>query len=234
MLDVSLLLSIFEDSIELKKFLEDKVIPGKKTKKEKEKTEKPIGMFSWTKEMYEELIGGKDVLDSYKNNNKIPKKSKIKNGGWITFEDICNKFNKLIIIQNTKLCYKENLYVDNVWNYYKTDEFHPSEDNAIFLFVKTPIEDISNDDIGDMNNNKNEQNNKKKQINKKKDKNNIKKKPTMLSSGTKNDENTDSNMNKDMKRHDTLSSFGLRMESSNNNLNNIDTNKSESENNREI
>ena len=153
------------------KNLEDKVIPGKKTKKEKEKTEKPIGMFSWTKEMYEELIGGKDVLDSYKNNNKIPKKSKIKDGGWITFEDICNKFNKLIIIQNTKLCYKENLYVDNVWNYYKTDEFHPSEDNAIFLFVKTPIEDISSDDIGDMNNNKNEQNNKKKQINKKKDKN---------------------------------------------------------------
>ena len=64
-----------------------------------------------------------------------------------------------------------------------------------------------------------------------KEENNIKKKPTMLSSGTKNDENIDSNMNKDMKRHDTLSSFGLRMESSNNNLNNIDTNKSESENN---
>ena len=46
-----------------------------------------------------------------------------------------------------------------------------------------------------------------------KEENNIKKKPTMLSIGTKNDENIDSNMNKDMKRHDTFSSFGLRMHS---------------------
>ena len=95
--------------------------------------------------MYEEFIGGKEVLDLYKNAAKIPKKSKINDGGWITFDDICNKFNKLIIIQNTKLCYRENLYVDNEWNYYKTDEFHPSEDNTIFLLVKTPLDDIAND-----------------------------------------------------------------------------------------
>ena len=126
-------------------------------------------MFTWTREMYEELIGGKEVLELYKNNPKNPKKSKLNTGGWVTFENICSKFNKLIIIQNTKLCYKENLYVDNEWRNYKTDEFHPSEDNAIFLFVKTPIEDISNDELAE-GNNKNDIKNMKKQI-KKKDKN---------------------------------------------------------------
>ena len=154
---------------DLKK-LEDKVIPGKKNndKKKETKKEKPLGMFTWTREMYEELIGGKEVLELYKNIPKIPKRSKNNTGGWITFEDICSKFNKLIIIQNTKLCYKDNLFVDNEWHNYKTDEFHPSEDNAIFLFVKTPIEDISNDEFGEGN--KNDIKNMKKQ-NKKKDKN---------------------------------------------------------------
>ena len=119
--------------------------------------------------MYEELVGGKEALDLYETNKKIPRKSKFDDGGWIKFEDICNKFNKLIIIQNTKLCYKENLYVDNVWHNYKTDEYHPSEDNMIFLFVKALVEGIQNDDFDD-NINKNEANNKKKQI-KKKEKN---------------------------------------------------------------
>ena len=151
------------------KQLEDKVIPGKKSKKKEKAKDKPLGMFTWTKEMYEEFIGGKEALEMYKNVPKIPKKSKIKNGGWITFEDVCNKFNKLIIIQNTKLCYKESLYVDNEWHNYKTDEFHPSEDNTIFLFVKTPFDDISNDETEEKNN-KNDIKNMKKQI-KKKDKN---------------------------------------------------------------
>ena len=153
---------------ELKK-LEDNITGKKKKKENKEDKDKPLGMFTWTREMYEELIGGKEVLELYKNNPKIPKKTKIAGGGWIRFEDICNKFNKLIIIQNTKLCYKENLYVDNVWHNYKTDEYHPSEDNTIFLFVKTPVEDILNDELGEINNNKNDLN--KKKINKKKDKN---------------------------------------------------------------
>ena len=144
--------------------IEEKIIPGK-TKKKEEKKEKPLGMFTWTRDMYEDLIGGKDALEAYKNTSKIPKKSKIAGGGWITFEDICKKFNKLIIIQNTKFCYKESLYVDNEWHYYKTDEFHPSEDNAIFLFVKTPIEDISNDDVGEGNTK--DIKNMKKQLNKK-------------------------------------------------------------------
>ena len=153
--------------MDLKK-LEDKVIPGKKKKKEVNKN-KPLGMFTWTKDMYEELIGGKEALEVYKNAPKIPKKSRLNSGGWITFDDMCNKFNKLIIIQNTKLCYKESLYVDNEWHNYKTDEFHPSEDNAIFLFVKTPFDDISNDEINE-GNNKVDIKNMKKQI-KKKEKN---------------------------------------------------------------
>ena len=151
---------------DLKK-LEEKVIPGKKNQKKEEK-DKPIGLFTWTQGMYEEFIGGKEALDLYKNTPKIPKKSKINEGGWITFDNICNIFNKLIIVQNTKLCYKENVYVDNEWNYYKTDEFHPSEDNIIFLLVKSSIDDIE-DDIATDGNNKNEIKNLKKQ-NKKKDK----------------------------------------------------------------
>ena len=126
------------------KNLEDKVI-SYKGKKENRK-DKPIGLFTWTREMYEELIGGNDVLNLYKGNEKVPKKSKIENGGWVAFEEVCKRFNKLIIVQNTKFCYKENLYVDNTWNNYKTDEFHPSEDNAVFLLVKTPIEEFSSGD----------------------------------------------------------------------------------------
>jgi hypothetical protein len=148
------------------KILEDKIIPKKTNDKEK-KRDKPYGLFSWTKEMYEDLIGGKEVLNAYQGNPKIPKKSKIEDGGWMTFEEVCQRFNKLIIIQNTKYCYKENLYVDNTWNNYKIDEFHPSEDNAIFLLVKTPIEEILVDDANDAN-----KNDKKKQPKKKdKDKN---------------------------------------------------------------
>lgn len=129
------------------KNLEDKVII-KKLKKEN-KIDKPVGLFSWTREMYEELIGGKDALNLYQTSTKIPKKSKIEDEGWMAFEEVCNRFNKLIIIQNTKFCYKENIYVDNTWNNYKTDEFHPSEDNIIFLLVKTPIEELysGDDDI---------------------------------------------------------------------------------------
>ncbi len=152
---------------DLKK-IEDKAIPGKKKTKESNK-DKPLGMFTWTKDMYEELIGGKDALEIYKTNNKIPKKSKIEGGGWITFEDICERFNKLIIVQNTKLCYKENLYVDNIWYNYKTDEFHPSDDNIIFLFVKTPIEDISGEYAAEGNNKKDA--NKRMSVMKRKDKN---------------------------------------------------------------
>ena len=151
------------------KILEDKVIPGKKSKKKETNKDKPLGLFTWTKEMYEDLIGGNLALELYKNVPKIPKKSKVNIGGWSTFDDICNKFNKLIIIQNTKFCYRESLYVDNEWHNYKTDEFHPSEDNVIFLFVKTPFDDISNDEIEEKNN-KNDIKNMKKQI-KKKDKN---------------------------------------------------------------
>ena len=155
---------------ELKKLEENVNSTKNKNKKENtKKKNKPIGIFAWTKEMYEELVGGKEALDLYETNKKIPRKSKFDDGGWIKFEDICNKFNKLIIIQNTKLCYKENLYVDNVWHNYKTDEYHPSEDNMIFLFVKALVEGIQNDDFDD-NINKNEANNKKKQI-KKKEKN---------------------------------------------------------------
>ena len=127
------------------KNLEDKIVIPYKTKNENKKN-KAIGLFSWTREMYEELIGGNEALNMYKNNVKIPKKSKIENGGWVTYEEICKRFNKLIIIMNTKLCYKENLYVDNTWNNYKTDEFHPSEDNAVFLLVKTSIEELSSGD----------------------------------------------------------------------------------------
>ena len=123
------------------KSLETKVIPNK-DKKEKNK-DKPVGLFSWTREMYEELIGGDEVLNLYKAPEKIPKKSKIEDGGWMAFEEVCKRFNKLIIIQNTKYCYKENLFVDNTWNNYKTDEFHPSEDNEIFLLVKLPIDEFS-------------------------------------------------------------------------------------------
>ena len=149
------------------KYLEDKVITAK-TKKDIKK-DKPIGLFSWTKEMYEELIGGNEVLNMYKGNSKIPKKSKIEGGKWITFEEVCKNFNKLIIIQNTKLCYKENLYVDNTWNNYTIDEFHPSEDNAIFLLVKNPIDEFN---LVDDSNDKNNTNIKKKLIKKKeKDKN---------------------------------------------------------------
>ena len=142
---------------------------NKDKKQDKKKQDRPIGTFTWTKEMYEELVGGQTALELYETNKKIPRKSKFDDGEWIKFEDICNRFNKLIIIQNTKLCYRENLYVDNAWHNYKTDEYHPSEDNAIFLFVKALIGDIQNDDI-DENLNKNDANNKKKQI-KKKDKN---------------------------------------------------------------
>ena len=113
--------------------MEDKIIPNK-TKNEKDKN-KPIGLFSWTREMYEELIGGKEALSIYLTNSKVPKRSKIQDGGWVTFEDVCKRFNKLLIVQNTKFCYKENLYVDNTWSNYKIDEFHPSEDNNIFLLV---------------------------------------------------------------------------------------------------
>ena len=144
------------------KNLEDKVIP-EKTKKDNKK-EKPIGLFSWTKEMYEELIGGNEVLNIYKTNSKIPKKSKLEDGGWITFEEVCKTFNKLIIIQNTKSSYKENLYVNNTWNNYTVDEFHPSEDNAVFLLVKTPIDEFSS---GEDLNDKNNANGKKKLIKKK-------------------------------------------------------------------
>ena len=126
------------------KSLETKVIPNK-DKKEKNKN-KPVGLFSWTREMYEELIGGDEVLNLYKAPEKIPKKSKIEDGGWMAFEEVCKRFNKLIIIQNTKYCYKENLFVDNTWNNYKTDEFHPSEDNEIFLLVKLPIDEFSSGD----------------------------------------------------------------------------------------
>ena len=158
-----------EEQKKLKKLktLEDKVIP-KKRKKEKINNDKPVGLFSWTREMYEELIGGKEVLNMYKTNVKIPKKSKIEGGGWMAFEDVCKRFNKLIIIQNTKYCYKESLYVDNTWNNYKVDEFHPSEDNAIFLLVKTPVEEFSsgdddkNDGIGKKKLAKKKENNKNK------------------------------------------------------------------------
>ena len=153
---------------ELKKLEENINSKKNNNKKETKKKNKPIGTFAWTKDMYEELVGGKTALERYETNNKIPKKSKFNDGGWIKFEDICNKFNKLIIIQNTKLCYKENLYVDNAWHNYKTDEYHPSEDNTIFLFVKNLIEGIQ-DDMDENNNNKNETNNKKKSV-KKKDK----------------------------------------------------------------
>ena len=150
------------------KKLEDKVVTFKAQKENKK--DKPIGLFSWTKEMYEELIGGNDVLNLYKSNVKIPKKSKIENGGWVTYEEVCKRFNKLIIIQNTKYCYKENLYVDNTWNNYKTDEFHPSEDNTVFLLVKTPIEEFSTGD--ETNGDKNDA---KKKIVKKKENNKNKK-----------------------------------------------------------
>ena len=132
------------------KNLEDRVIPDK-TKKEKIKN-KPVGLFAWTREMYEELIGGNEVLNIYKTNEKIPKKSQIEDGGWMAFEEVCKRFNKLIIIQNTKYCYKESLYIDNTWNNYKTDEFHPSEDNDVFLLVKTPIEELLyGEDLNDKN-----------------------------------------------------------------------------------
>ena len=44
--------------------------------------------------------------------------------------------------------------MDNIWYNYKTDEFHPSDDNIIFLFVKTPIEDISGEYAAEGNNKK--------------------------------------------------------------------------------
>jgi len=153
---------------------EDKVIPTK-TKKEKDKN-KPIGLFSWTREMYEELIGGKDALSIYLTNTKVPKRSKIQDGGWITFEDICKRFNKLLIVQNTKFCYKENLYVDNTWSNYKIDEFHPSEDNNIFLLVKALVEELlSQEEINKINMALKNENKNKKSVSKKKDKDKNKK-----------------------------------------------------------
>ena len=153
------------------KNLEETIIP-EKTKKQKNK-DKPIGLFSWTREMYEELIGGKEILSIYNNNVKIPKKSKIEDGGWVDFDDVCKRFNKLVIIQNTKFCYKESLYVNNTWINYKTDEFHPSEDNNVFLLVKTQIEELlSQEEINELNMiNKAEMKNKKILNSKKKDKN---------------------------------------------------------------
>ena len=83
------------------KNLEDKVII-KKSKKEN-KIDKPVGLFSWTREMYEELIGGKDALNLYQTSTKIPKKSKIEDGGWVDFDDVCKRFNKLVIIGFSEL-----------------------------------------------------------------------------------------------------------------------------------
>ena len=68
------------------------------------------------------------------------------------------------------------MYVDNTWSNYKIDEFHPSEDNNIFLLVKTLIEELlSQEEINKINMALKNENKNKKSVSKKKDKDKNKK-----------------------------------------------------------
>jgi len=112
-------------------------------KKEKNKNKnKPIGIFAWTKEIYIDFIG--NDLEIYKKRNEDPKVCLIE-GCWITFNDLMNNFNKILIIQNQNKIYHDKLLVDNSWSYFQTDCFEPLIDYNIFLLNPNPLINFQKD-----------------------------------------------------------------------------------------
>ena len=97
---------------------------------------RPIGLFAWTKEIYIEFIG--NDLNQFEERNDNPKIN-ISDGCWITFDDLINNFNKLLIVQNPNKIYHDKIFIDNSWNYFQTDYFEPLIDYNLFLLTPNSL-----------------------------------------------------------------------------------------------
>ena len=97
---------------------------------------RPIGLFAWTKEIYVEFIG--NDLNQFEERNDNPKINII-DGCWITFDDLINNFNKLLIVQNPNKIYHDKIFIDNSWNYFQTDYFEPLIDYNLFLLTPNSL-----------------------------------------------------------------------------------------------
>lgn len=125
--------------INAKKEKNDEEEEEKKEKEDKaqsqnpdQKKKKKYGAFAWNRELYTEFIEAKP--DTY-TTKLIPVTSSI-TGTWMTLPDLLDNFDKMLIIHNHPLIYHEKLFIDNSWNYYKTDILEPLPENNSFFLSK--------------------------------------------------------------------------------------------------